>query len=33
MVKTVRIYGPIKPPKKLTKKQFEAEKKKATKKK
>ena len=31
MAKTVRIYGEIKPPKKLTKKQFEAEKKKASK--
>ena len=33
MAKTVKVYGAIKPPKKLTKEQFEAEKKKAAKKK
>ena len=33
MAKTVKIYGPKKIPKKLTKEEFEAEKKKAAKKK
>ena len=32
MAKTVKIYGEVKMPKKMTKKQFEAEKKKAAKK-